>query len=256
MDITAYHHRLARWPRRLGALCLTFGLSLTAAPALSQAVDFDSPDSGSPGLLAIRWDGPTTHLAWNGRRYASAQSSFVGEPVAVPGDHSSRTALLRNDGPADAIATVSIQASSFDVSGPHGTTNTELKDLVHLTWNVAGTVGDATWGDIIRRGGGIEAIQVPVAKGQEFPITMGSYFPFDATTGRSQGAPSEVLAFTVLVQLAGDTSPPSPPAPSPFPLPTTGAAITPQHLVWGGLLIAGGLALILRARRQRSATPV
>jgi len=246
MEITANHNRLAHWPGRLGALCLTLGLSLTAVPALSQAVDFEPVDNGPAGSVAIRWDGPITNLAWTGKRYATAESSFVGEPIVVPGDRASRTALVRNDGPSDAIATVRIETSSVDAVGPRGTANTELKDLIHLTWDVSGTTGGATWGEIARREGGIDTIQVPVARGQEFPITVGYYFPVDATTGQNWDPSSEVLGFTVRVQMEGDTA----------PLPTTGAAITLRHLLWGGILVAGGVALILGGRRQRSGASV
>ena len=192
--------------------------------------------------LGLRWDGPTTNIDWRGHGYASADGSFIGEVVAVPGDQASRTAIVRNDGPGPARATVEITA----VTRNHAdTVNTELAELIKLRWDVDGRSGASTWKDAPATGP-VYSATFPVSQGGEFPITVGYLFPYEAVGGKNAGHASSELLFAVHVALEGDTTPPV------GPKPNTGGGIAPAA---GPALAAAAalvLAALLAARRART----
>ena len=227
---------------RLGAFLIVVGLSLAIMPTLARGADLDGINNDPTSPVTLRWGGPTTNLTWNGRTYTTAEGSFIGHPVAVPGDRASRTAYVRNDGPADATAVVRLTVGSVVTTGPDPTVNTELMDLVHLTWDLNGHNGDATWTDFASGAQPSYTARFPLARGQEFPVTLGYYFPHEATTGMADEHPSAVLDLTVEVTLEGDVP----------PLPTTGAQVSVQQLIWAGLFVGTGLVLLIVARRSRS----
>ena len=186
------------------------GLALAVAWNTAAPVAHAMPDD-PPGVkhIALRWDGPTTALDWQGGTYAYAKSNFVGSPVSVPGDMAKRTAIVRNDGPSDATAKVVITATTTNAAE---TVNTELEKLIHMFWNVNGHTGDKPWAQVRKNG---FQVSFPVAKGQEFPITVGYRFPWEATGGQNKGATSSVLSFDVGVMLEGDVSTVKPPVKPP-----------------------------------------
>ena len=205
----------------------------TAAPAAHAAPDAPA----GADSIALRWDGPTTALDWRGGTYAYAEDNFIGSPLSVPGDVACRTAIVRNDGPTDATATVTITATTTNADE---TVNTELDTLVHLFWDVNGHAGDETWRRVTQDS---YRVSFPVARGKEFPITVGYEFPWESTGGRNHDAPSSVLSFGVRVMLEGATA--------KGPLPRTGGEVVDFPFILVAALLIGSSALALLAHLRR-----
>ena len=175
-----------------------------------------------PDYVQINWDGATTNLDWAGGQYATAQDSFVGTPVAVPGDFETRTAIVKNAGPSDARAIVEL--INVMVVTPPEAVNTDFQDCVHVFIKAGGQTYDATWREAV--GDSVDgtswSTSFPVAMNDTFPITAGAYFPVDETRGQSDGRPSQALSFDVRVTMGGDT-------PTPVIQVRTGGQVVPQQ---------------------------
>ena len=191
-------------------------LAVAACMALSAPGSAMAAPAGNDGSL-LMWDGPITVLDWRGHPYAMASDSFVGTPLAVPGDQINRRATVVNNGPAAARATIEIV--DVTVVDPIGVLNTELQDCLHLTASVDGQTYDATWRQAVAEA--VDSVSwrvlVPLAKGASLSLNAGAYFPVESTQGRSQGAPSQELSFKVRVTLVGDTVAPNPEPAKPDP---------------------------------------
>jgi len=204
----------------------------------------------STDYAPINWDGTTTNLDWAGGQYATAQDSFVGTPIAVPGDFETRTAVVKNAGPSDARALVEL--INVTVVTPPDAVNTDFQDCVHIFIEAGGKTYDATWrgaaGDSVD--GTSWSTSFPVAMDATFPITAGAYFPVDETRGKADGHPSQELSFDVRVTLSGDTSA------VVVPQVRTGGQIAspPQHclLPLAGLFFSTGLGFIILGARRRT----
>ena len=193
-----------------------------------------------PDYVPINWDGTTTNLDWVGGQYATTQDSFVGTPVAVPGDFESRTAVVRNAGPSDATAVVEL--INVAVVTPPEAVNTDFQDCVHIFIETNGKRYDATWREALDAsiGGTSWLTSFPVAMDAAFSITAGAYFPVDETRGQSDGRPSQALSFDVRVTMGGDT-------PAPAPQVHTGGHAVPHHLplLLALSVVGSSLAVIL-----------
>jgi len=193
-----------------------------------------------PDYVQINWDGTTTNLDWAGSQYATAQDSFVGTPVAVPGDFESRTAVVKNAGPSDAKAIVEL--IDVAVATPPEAVNTDFQDCVHIFIETNGKRYDATWREALDAsvGGTSWSTSFPVAMDATFSITAGAYFPVEETRGQSDGHPSQELSFAVRVTMGGDT-------PAPNLQVRTGGYAVPQHspLLLVLFIVGSSLAVIL-----------
>ncbi|WP_091228169.1 hypothetical protein [Microbacterium sp. 3J1] len=198
------------------------------------------------------WDGPATHLDWSGRGYSTAESSFVGDRVATPGDSTRRTLLLTNDGPATAGLTVSLR---LDEIVADDTRNPGLGDDVELFWNVGGVEGRQPYSELLERSadtvgtgqgrtGQVEIAQVRVAEGDTVAVEIGFELPAATTSQRNEGSPSTELAFDVVATLSGDADA------QPQRLAATGAGPLLPFGIAAALLLLLGLLLFARPRRR------
>lgn len=196
------------------------------------------------GKIRAAWDGPTTHLAWNGNQYTTAESDFIGARVASPGDRVQRTLRLRNDGPSGATMSVKLQLAK---KTEDTTVNTRLDDAVELFWNVSDVTGHQSYATLLRDGEP-EVAEVNVPRGETAIVTAGFEMPAETTDHRNAGAPSTVLDFRVLATMQGETHA------TPPILAFTGAnlplllALTAIAL---GLTLLGVLLGALARRRKR-----
>ncbi|QAY64605.1 hypothetical protein ET495_16925 [Xylanimonas allomyrinae] len=194
--------------------------------------------------LRARWDGPTMHLDWRGRAYATAEASFVGDRVLTPGDDVHRTLAVGNGGPADAVMTVRILFDDQSLTRA----DEVLAARAELYWDVAEVHGALSMDRLRDAPGGstvVAAVRVPRAA--TVPVTVGVRMRADETAGRDTGDdPADGMAFRVLVRLGADTSS----VPAPGVLPRTGAAVA--DLVVVALVLVGLGRVLVAASRRRS----
>lgn len=223
---------------------LAFAVIGTVLGLLVPAAAHAEPVQGSSSeLIPISWDGPTTNLDWDSSTYATAEGTFVGNPVVVPGDRIERTAKVRNAGPSAARATV--QITDVTSINADDTVNTGLENLIHVYWSINGYAGDETWKDarLAADSDGVSyTVNFPVPQGGEFTITTGAYFPVEATEGKNAGNTSSVLSFRVRVTMAGDTG---------THVSTGGTAHPSQTGFFGLSLLAIGIIGVTTARLSR-----
>ncbi|UFU03297.1 hypothetical protein LQF12_01400 [Ruania suaedae] len=195
-------------------------------------------------------------LSWDGTSYAdSTTESFVGTPVTVPGDTAERTLLVRNDGPTDATLRASIidielnepdaadvhhnpdhvaPAGEYAGAGDQG----NYYDDVHLVWDG----GEASFTDLDAEGTTV-ILEIPLAQGEEVPVTIGYDYPVGATSGNHANVAERLASFDVLLELGGEL--PAEPTPTPD-LPETGADLGLAGLA--AVLAVGVGAALLRGR--------
>ena len=215
-----------------------------------------------PGLVLAPAAFATTYadaiqLSWSGTDFApTTTESFIGAPVAVPGDSASRTLQVRNAGPSAGVLTASI----VDVEAGDLEIDSFYDDLT-ISWNG----GSATFADLVAAGD-TEILEIPLAQGATTPVTIGYEFPADATSGNATDGGAREAAFNVVLSISGEvpttpTTPTSPtstatsttPAPTAAPKPdklgNTGAPVL--GLVAGALALLGaGAGLLVRRRRD------
>ena len=212
------------------------------------------------GYVTAQFDGPTAHLDWHGDGYTTAEATFVGDRVAAPGDRVVRTLNVTNDGPSDAVMTVTLLLSE---TTPATAQNPDLDTAVDLLWDVAGTTGTGSWKDLMARGDP-EIVQVPVARGATVPVTIGFEMPASVAGHEADGADSDVLAFTVQVRMRGETAAPvpatvaepgtyrAPQATTPLlatgTLPRTGVEVMGWVAIAGALVVVGWLLVTTRTK--------
>lgn len=214
-------------------------------------------------------------LSWDDVTYASSTTeSFIGVPVAVPGDSASRTLHVRNAGPTAGTLTATITAVELEGAVADGV----YSDLL-LSW----PGGSSTFADLAA-GGDTTFLTVPLDHGATTPVTLTYSFPEDSTAGnRADNGASAVADFDVVLTLSGElpTTEPTGPTTEPTDGPTTGPTDGPSatatatstgaptatagptgplgqtgaEVTWaaaGALaLLAGGAGLWAAARRRR-----
>ncbi len=233
---------------------------LTAVPAGSTSV-FGAPQGAAngagggttlDGAIRATWDGPTTHLAWNGSSYTTAQASFVGDRIAAPGDHIQRTLRVANDGPSAAVLTLSLVVGEEQ---PEEVRNPDLARGVTLSWNVGGATGSERFDLLLGEQSRQPVIaQTRVAKGETVPITIAVDMSASETLHRNLGASSDLLRFDVLARMQGETAPGVLAQEPGGRLAWTGTTVLAVLAVAVGLLLVGTL-LVVAARRRRERCP-
>lgn len=196
----------------------------------------------SAAVVSAEWDGPAVHLDWTGSEYARAETTFIGERRASPGDRVVRTLNVVNAGPGDGVAAVTLDLSEVI---PEGALNPDLAQDVTLFWDIAGVTGEDTFAALNSRER-VSVAEVAVAQGATVPVTVGFEMAAAVETSNAAGADSTLLSFDVGVNLTGETEPFEPPT----------LAITGATGVFALLCIAAGLVLLgvlLIARRRRRA---
>ncbi|MFE2656517.1 hypothetical protein [Brevibacterium sp. NPDC059310] len=135
-------------------------------------------------------------LSWDGSSYSDATTeSFVGFPVTVPGDSTSRTIMVRNDGPTDGTLTVSI----VDVELLTPTIDDDFYSDLLIDWQT----GRSSIRDL-ESAGTTRIIDMPLPQGETTPVTIGYDFPREATSGNKSNVGERQGRFDVLFQLGGD----------------------------------------------------
>lgn len=221
----------------------TRGIASTGEPAdraMAPASDADSPSWDAVSEAA--WDGPATHLDWSGRGYSTAESSFVGQRIAAPGDRSLRTLMLTNGGPAHAGLAVSLR---LEEGIPDGARNLGLADEIELFWNVGGVEGRQAFSALMERSAGVvEIAEVQVAEGETVAVQIGFELPAATTLQPNEEHASTELAFDVVATMSGDVDE------QPDRLATTGAGPLFLFGIAAALLLLMGLLLVAGRRRR------
>lgn len=163
-------------------------------------------------------------LSWNGSDYAdTVVESFVGTPVAVPGDSAQRTLYVRNDGPSD--GTLAVTITRVELLDPDASLDDSFYDDVIVDWGTGS--GSLT---AIDDAGDTSVLTRPLAMGETTEVTIGYDFPVDATSGNRSNVGDRQASFDVVFTLGGDvveptptpepTDTPEPPRPTENPEPT------------------------------------
>lgn len=172
-----------RLPRTLATLTIAGLLALSTATAAEAA----------PSDAAIQ-------MSWDGSAYSDTTTeTFVGFPVTVPGDSTSRTLTVRNDGPTDGTLKVSI----VNVDLLKADIPDEFYDDLRIDWKR----GSSSIKELAAAGT-TRIMEIPLAKGETTPVTIGYDFPIEATSGNKSNVGSRQGSFDVLLELGGDATDP------------------------------------------------
>lgn len=150
-----------------------------------------------PGAPALAADSSRAiQMSWDGSAYSDTTTeSFVGFPVTVPGDSTSRTLTVRNDGPTGGTLRVSI----VNVDLLETPIADEFYDDLRITWNR----GSSSIREL-DSAGTTQVMEIPLAKGATTPVTIGYDFPVEATSGNRSNVGLRQGSFDVLLELGGD----------------------------------------------------
>lgn len=193
-------------------------------------------------VVSAEWDGPAVHLDWTGAEYARAETTFIGERRASPGDRVVRTLNIVNSGPGDGIAAVTLDLAEVV---PEDALNPHLAQDVTLFWNIAGVTGEDTFAALDSEGR-VSVAEVAVAQGETVSVTVGFAMDAAVETSNSARADSTVLSFDVGVNLKGELEPPVTPT-----LALTGATGLIALLCIAGALVFLGFLIVSKRRRVR-----
>lgn len=190
-------------------------LSTVAAAALTVGLGAGGASAAVPFDEAI-------HMSWDGTTYTGVTTeSFLGSPVAVPGDSASRTVLVRNDGPATGTLRASIvnvdllDPAAADVHHASGEEHGSFYDDLVLRW----PGGSASFSELDANGV-TPVLEVELAKGREVPVTVGYELPVAAVTGNRANVEPRRASFDVLLEIGAEL--PGEPTPEPVPTETHG----------------------------------
>ncbi len=233
---------------------------------------------GGGAYAAVPYD-ESIHMSWDGTTYTGVTTeSFVGTPVAVPGDSASRTVLVRNDGPATGTLRASIvnvdllDPAAPDVHHASGEDEGSFYDDLVLRW----PGGSASFTELDANGV-TPVLEVELAKGRGVPVTVGYELPEGATAGNRANVAPRRASFDVLLEIGAEL--PEEPAAAPDPVPTgthgrsevdvppaagsstgrlqeTGAGVGPLVTLAGlAAALGGGLAVLARRRTTGAGQP-
>lgn len=155
---------------------------LTASIALSPAVAYASTEE------AIK-------MSWSGENYTSEiGESFVGMPVAVPGDSAERTLNILNDGPGTGELRVSIV--NVELESPDAPDKGNFYDDVVINAQDK----SLTLRELDDNGTTVIGTQI-LDKGEETDITIGFGFPVDSVSGNTAYTADKEASFDVLLEM-------------------------------------------------------
>ncbi|PYF99685.1 hypothetical protein SAMN05216184_106202, partial [Georgenia satyanarayanai] len=190
-------------------------LSTVAVAALAVGLSAGAAHAGTPFDEAI-------HMSWDGTTYTGVTTeSFLGTPVAVPGDSASRTVLVRNDGPATGTLRASIvnvdllDPAAPDVHHAGGEDLGSFYDDLVLRW----PGGSASFTELDANGV-TPVLEVELAKGREVPLTVGYELPAEAVSGNRANVEPREASFDVLLEIGAELPPESGVDPAPVPTET------------------------------------
>src|SRR5699024_8263843 len=229
-------------PARAGAAAAALAtglLGLLAGPAAA------APTTAATSPAAAADHSEAVQLSWDGSSYAATTTeSFLGTPVTVPGDNATRTLLVRNDGPTDGTlraTIIDVQLLDPDAPDVHHNPEHVAPDDSGL-YTGAGDQGSfyadlrVGWGSgsasmtQLAGNGQTQILQVPLARGEQVPITLDYVLPLAATSGNQANVAERLASFDVLLQLGGDlptVEREQEPAPDPSVAPTPDPTVQP-----------------------------
>jgi len=239
------------------------GAVLGPALALVAVLGVGSPAAASPAAsvaaaVDTRWETPTVSLAWDGEKVETADASFVGVPVTVPGDRAVRTLHVRNDGPTAGALRAWVQEVALQ---PAASDDTFYDDL-RLDWETASGAGGASFRQLAAQQR-TQVADLVLDAGESTLITVGYAFPASATSGNRSVAGSREASFVLHLEIAGD----DPLAgersevlsavdgPATRPLAMTGLEATRLVPAALGALVLGGLLVVVGRRRRTTNRP-
>lgn len=191
-------------------------MKLTSTLACLSTAAFLTVGAAGPALAE---SSKAIQLSWDGSGYSDTTTeTFVGFPVAVPGDITERTLQVRNEGPTDGTLHVSI--TNVDLLDP------DAEDLHHNPNHTppddsgryadAGDQGDFYADLLIDWNGGRSSIkdldaagdtqilEITLPRGETTPVTIGYELPSDSTSGNKANVDPRLGKFDVELSLGGD----------------------------------------------------
>ncbi len=252
--------------RRLGRVL--GALAIATATVLGPAHTAVAADE-----LGTEWGGDTVNLTWDGETYTTATESFVGVPVAVPGDRAYRTLVVTNDGSTAGV----LRAWVVDVEleGPTGTGSRFFDDLT-VDWRGESASSSASLRSLAAADR-TRVARVDLAAGESTELTVGYRLPTSSTAGNKLHDGELTAQFDVLLRIEGSTADDgedpddgdddgSPDddddgddpggddgSPDDGDLPETG--VTVERTVLAALLLVGGGMLLVFLTRRRDREP-
>lgn len=215
---------------------------------------------------AVGRDGAALSLDWDGTTRATTDLSFVGVPVAVPGDRARRTMTVRNDGPTG--GTLSAWVTQVSLLDPPASGDDGFYDDLRLGWSTASATDDASFRALADAGDTL-IVRTHLARGASTRIEVDYELPLAATSGNRSLAGPRQASFVIRAQITGDTSgvPAAPvadggPVGGASPRVGESAALaltgldTPRAALLAVVGIAAGSLLLVAARRRRRAHDV
>lgn|GEM_PF-3492896 len=179
--------------RRLGRVL--GALAIAAATVIGTAHAAVAADE-----LGTGWGGDTVNLAWDGETYTTATESFVGVPVAVPGDRAYRTLVVTNDGPSAGVLRAWVVDVELD--GPSGTGSRFFDDLT-VDWSGEGAASSASLRSLATAGS-TPLARVELGAGESTELIVGYRFPVTSTAGNAKDDGELTARFDVLLRIEGD----------------------------------------------------
>ncbi len=166
--------------RRLCAVLVLVGLAL-GAPAAAHA-------AGAPVI----------DLAWDGGEPVTTDESFLGVPVAVPGDRAGRSLTVRNDSRVTGV----LRAWVHDVQlqDPVAGRVDTFYDDVELRWTGAGRSGAASLRELAD-GGRTLVAQAVLGPGEGTQVALVYELPEEAVSGNAAHVGSRAASFVVHLRL-------------------------------------------------------
>ncbi|MBN9106780.1 MAG: hypothetical protein J0I14_17455 [Propionibacteriaceae bacterium] len=151
------------------------------------------------GATTAAADGGAAMIALDRQSRPTATESFVGTPVAVPGDVVGRTLTVRNTGPGASVLAVAITDVTISQDAASDTFYHDLQ----LRWTTAAGTGQASFASLV--GSHRPVVEVPVAAGQSTQVTIEYVFPLNATSGNRSRVGERTAGFTVVLELTEST---------------------------------------------------
>ena len=187
-----------RWA---AATAVAAGAALTLVSPTAAAAD--------DGGLTTTWNGDTVNVAWDGSPYDTATESFVGVPVAVPGDRAVRTLRVTNHGTSGGTLRAWIVDVDLQPAGQQderdGVPQGSFYDDLHLTWDTASARGGASFA-ALAAGNRTSIATIHLAQGAATDLTLAYELPLAATSGNRSNAGALSAAFAVDLEITGDAA--------------------------------------------------
>lgn len=167
--------------------------------AVALALAAGSLGAGTPALadgLEHAWASDSVHLAWDGSSYAVATTSFLGAPVAVPGDRATRTLEVTNGGPSAGL----LEAWIVDVelAGDQGS---QFFDELRVDW-LSTLVGHASVRQLAAEGR-TRVVRTELDPGESTLLTLGYELPLTAVSGNRAEDGALGASFDVELRISG-----------------------------------------------------